>query len=101
VDLSIRQATASKTSLRDALRAIAAAGTNVCVDWPMERVIRTADAATSTRAFSEVYARRALKNSAPDIRAWWSWLGVTLTDHGVAFDDRAPGAETRRLMTRD
>jgi predicted metalloprotease with PDZ domain len=101
VDLAVRQATGNAKSLRDVLRAVAAAGTNVCVDWSMARVLATGDAATGTRALTEVYARRALTSAAPDIRAWWAWLGVSLGPDGVVFDERAPGAETRRRMTRD
>jgi hypothetical protein len=100
-DLAIRNATDNQKSLRDALRAVAAAGTNVCVSWPMERVLATADAATGTRALGQTYARRALTRAAPDIDAWWAWLGVSLKGGSVAFDDTAPGADTRRRMTTD
>jgi len=101
VDLLVRERTQNRKSIRDVLRAVAAAGTNVCVDWPMARVIATGDAATGTHVLADVYAARALTNAAPNLAEWWRKLGVALDGRGVAFDDSAPWAETRRLMTRD
>jgi hypothetical protein len=101
VDLLLRERTAGHASVRDVLRAVGAAGTNVCVDWPIERLLATGDAATGTHVLSEVYARRALTNAAPELAAWWKKLGIAL-DHGHAtFDDGAAEAATRRAMTRD
>ena len=101
VDLVIREQTRNQKSIRDVLRAVAAAGTNVCVDWPMARVIATGDAATGTHALADVYALRALTNAAPDLAEFWRKLGVSLRGSGVVFDDSAPWADTRRKMTRD
>jgi hypothetical protein len=101
VDLAIRDQTQNQRSIRDVLRAVAAAGTNVCVDWPMERVIATGDAATGTHALADVYARRALTNAAPDLASIWQKLGITLQGGKVLFNDAAPWATTRVKMTRD
>jgi hypothetical protein len=101
VDLLLRERTQNQKSIRDVLRAVAAAGTNVCVDWPMERVIATADGATGTHVLADVYAERALTNAAPNLTEFWRKLGITLEGRSVTFDEDAPWAETRRRMTRD
>lgn len=101
VDLLVRERTAGQKSIRDVLRALGAAGTNVCVDWSMERVLAAGDVATGTRVLSETYALRALTNAAPNLDACWRKLGVTLRDRRVVFDEGAPEAALRRAMTRD
>jgi hypothetical protein len=101
VDLLLRERTAGRASVRDVLRAVGAAGTNVCVDWPIERLLATGDAATSAHVLSEVYARRALTNAAPELAEWWKKLGVALDNGHANFDDGAPEAAVRRAMTRD
>jgi hypothetical protein len=101
VDVLVRERTAGRASIRDVLRAVAAAGATVCVDWPMTRLLATGDAATGTRVLSEVYATRALTNAAPELADWWRKLGVTLEHGHATFDDGAPEAATRRAMTRD
>ena len=101
VDLAVREQTGNKKSIRDALRAIAAVGTNVCVDVPIERMLGLGDAGTGTRALTETYRKRALTSAAPELAAWWKKLGVSVRDRRAVFDDGAPWAETRRRMTRD
>lgn len=101
VDLLVRERTAGRASIRDVLRAVGAAGTNVCVDWPIERLLATGDAATGTHVLSEVYARRALTNAAPELADWWKKLGVALDHRHATFDDGAPEAAIRRAMTSD
>jgi hypothetical protein len=101
VDLLVRERTQNQRSIRDVLRAVAATGANVCVDWPMARLIATGDAATGTHVLADVYAARALTNSAPDLAVWWRKLGVALNGRNVVFDETAPWAETRRRMARD
>ena len=101
VDLLVRERTAGRASLRDVLRAVAKAGANVCVDWPIERLLATGDAATGTQVLSEVYALRALTNAAPELAEWWKKLGVTRENGHVRWDDGAPEAAVRRAMTQD
>jgi hypothetical protein len=101
VDLLVRERTQNQKSIRDVLRAVGARGANVCVDWPMERLIATGDAATGTHVLADVYAARALSNAAPSLADWWQKLGLALDARDVSFDERAPWAETRRRMTRD
>jgi hypothetical protein len=101
VDLLVREETGNAKSVRDALRAIAAAGTNVCVDLPVERMLAVGDSGTGTRVLSRVYQRRALTNASPELAEWWKKLGIRGRDRQAVFDDSAPWAETRRRMTRD
>jgi hypothetical protein len=101
VDLTIRDQTHGQRGLKDALRAVAAAGANVCTNMTLDRMIATADAGTGTHALAEVHARRGLSNAAPDLDAWWQKLGVALRAGKVVFDDAAPWAKMRASMTRD
>jgi len=101
VDLAVRERTGNKKSLRDALRAIAADGTNVCVDLPIQRMLALGDAGTGTHVLTELYRKRAFTNAAPELAEWWKKLGINVREHRVTFDDAAPWAETRRRMTRD
>jgi predicted metalloprotease with PDZ domain len=101
VDLLVREETGNAKSVRDVLRGVAAAGTNVCVDLPVERMLALGDSGTGTRVLSRVYQRRALTSAAPELAEWWKKLGIGLRDGRAVFDDSAPWAETRRRMTRD
>jgi hypothetical protein len=101
VDLLLREQTGNKKSIRDALRAIAGAGTNVCVDVPVERMLALGDSGTGTHVLTQLYEKRARTNAAPELAEWWKRLGVSVREHRAVFDDSAPWAETRRRMTRD
>jgi len=101
-DMGIRRQTHGRRSLRDALRAIAAAGGNGRVVWPMARVLRVGDRATGTHVMSRLYRRMARSPHPVDLRALLLRLGVHRATRGRAFalDHTAPMARLRRAIVR-
>jgi hypothetical protein len=98
-DLQIRERTHNQHSLDDVLRAVAATGANVESTMSLPRLWDIGDAATGTRVLHELYERTALRPETTDLDALFQKLGVSLEDGRVRFDDSAPWAETRRLLT--
>lgn len=97
-DVAIRQRTAGKKSLDDALRGIVRAGGNVTVEWPLERAFDVGDRAAGVTVLRDLYRR--MGSSAPDddLDAIFSKLGVRSTAAGISYDDSAPLAAIRRGM---
>ncbi len=56
-DVEIRQRTDNKKSLDDALRGIVKAGGDVRASWPIERALKTGDAAVGVPVLEELYAK--------------------------------------------
>lgn len=98
-DVAIRERTAGKKSIVDAVRAIVAQGGNISVSWPIEHVIEVGDGATGVPVLRETYARMATKPGAVDLPAIWQKLGVHLDKGTVIYDDKAPLAAIRKAMT--
>ena len=99
-DLQIRERTAGRRSVDDALRAIRAQGGTIAVSWPLARALETGDRATGTDVLTKLYARLGTEGSAPvDLDATWARLGVRLDSGTLSFDDRAPLASLRRAIT--
>jgi predicted metalloprotease with PDZ domain len=96
-DVRIRERTAGKKGLEDALRAVVATGGNVENMWPIERVLDVGDAATGTRVLHELYDELGSKRGNVDLDAMFRRLGVRRgAVHGtVTFDDAAPLASVR------
>ncbi len=101
-DVGIRRRTHGRRTLRDALRAIAAAGGNGRVVWPMARVLRVGDHATGTHVMSRLYRSMARSPHPVDLRTIFRRLGVRWVARGRRFtlDDRAPMARLRRAIVR-
>jgi hypothetical protein len=99
-DVDIRQRTAMRFGLQDALRAVLRASGGLAADWPIERVLRTGDAAVGTRTLEELYAQMKDRPYAPDLAALWRQLGVSPDGENVRFDEQAPLAEVRRAIMR-
>ena len=99
-DLEIRERTQGRSSLRDALSAIVAAGGNIGVAWPLERTLDVADRATGVTVLHDLYAEMAERPVKVDLAALWQRLGVTVEGAAVQLDDDAPVAETRKAITR-
>ena len=99
-DVHIRQRTHLRFGLQDALRAVVRAGGGLSADWPIERVLRTGDAAVGTRALEELYAQMKDTPVAPDLMALWRQLGVLPDGESVRLDDAAPLADVRHAIMR-
>jgi hypothetical protein len=101
-DLEIRRRTGGARSLRDALRAVVAAGGSNAVRWPAEEACRLGDGATGTTVLREMLRSWSEGPVDPQLDAIYKYLGVALGSKGeVLLDDVAPGATTRRALTRE
>jgi hypothetical protein len=80
------------------LRALLRSSAGLAADWPIERVLRTADAAVGTTTLEDLYAQMKDTPVAPDLMKLWRDLGVEPEGASVRLDDGAPLAEVRRAI---
>ena len=99
-DVDIRRATHNRFGLQEALRAVLRASGGLSADWPIERVLRTADAAVGTTTLEDLYAKMKDAPIAPDLMALWRQLGVEPQGTSVRLNDGAPLADVRRAIMR-
>jgi predicted metalloprotease with PDZ domain len=97
-DIEIRRRSDNTRSLQDAMRGVAAAGGNISAMWPLEDVLRIADAATGSTVFAELYASMRDVPEPGELQSLWRGLGVRLDGERVVFDDTAPLAAVRRAL---
>ena len=95
-DVNIRKSTGNRKGLRDALRAIVAAGGSIEVHWPIERALEVGDKAVGGTPLMSLYEQMAGKPTPVDLNALWRELGVERRGDRAVFDDRAPLAAIRR-----
>ena len=98
-DVRIRERTANRAGLQDALRAIVANGGNVEVSWDVRKTLAMGDRATGTHVLVELYDEMRATPVTPDLQELWHRLGVKLTADRVEFDDDAPLAAVRKAIT--
>jgi hypothetical protein len=99
-DVDIRERTHLKLGLQDALRAVLRASGGLAADWPIERVLRTGDAAVGTTTLADLYARMKDTPVAPDLPALWQRLGVVTEGGSVRLTDDAPLSAVRHAIMR-
>ena len=99
-DVEIHERTHNQKGLQDALRGILAAGGNVTEDWPLERALRTGDAATGTTVLEDLYQQMKNKPVTVDLASMWRNLGIQRSKNGdTSFNDDAPLASIRDSIT--
>ncbi len=98
-DVRIREQTANRLGLQDALRAIVAAGGNHLAAWDVDRTLAIGDAATGTTVLGDLYREMRDAPTAPDLADLWRRLGVDKRDEQVILDDGAVLANIRRAIT--
>ncbi len=98
-DVRIREKTHGSRSLDDALKAVVAAGGDGSAHWEVARVIAVADEATGTTVIKDLHDEMGTKPERVDLDALWTQLGVRRGREGVSFDDTAPLARVRKLLT--
>jgi hypothetical protein len=98
-DVRIRQRTHDRLGVQDALRAINQRSGGHVARWSVDEVARAGDEATGTRVLAELYADMKASPAAVDLPAIFGELGVSEQDGRVIFDDHAPLARIRQLMT--
>jgi hypothetical protein len=99
-DVDIRRRSELRFGLQDALRAILRASGGLATDWPIERVLRTGDAAVGTRTLEDLYAQMKDTPVAPDLTSLWRELGVLPEGGSVRLVDDAPLAPVRHAIMR-
>jgi hypothetical protein len=97
-DVDIRKRTQLRFGLQDALRAVLRASGGLSADWPIERVLRTGDAAVGTHSLEDLYAQMKDAPMAPDLPALWRELGVEPDGTSVRLSDAAPLAPVRHAI---
>jgi hypothetical protein len=98
-DVEIRRRTDNRLGLQDAMRGVLAAGGSHEVDWPIERILSTADKAVGVDVLTRLHQEWGSKPVAPDLDALWRDLGVKGQGEGLEFDDSAPLAAVRKSIT--
>jgi len=99
-DVDIRRRTELRFGLQHALRAILNESGGLAADWPIERVLRTGDAAVGTRTLEDLYAQMRDKPVTPDLVALWRELGVLPAGNSVKLVDDAPLAPVRQAIMK-
>ena len=81
------------------MRGVQAAGGNHEFDWPIARILATADKAVGLDVMRGLYARLGDKPESVDLVSLWTQLGVEGAGAGLHFDDAAPFATARLAIT--
>lgn len=99
-DVQIRERTANRLGLQDALRAIVAAGGSHMAAWEVDRTLAIGDKATGTSVLTDLYREMRNAPTAPDLADLWRRLGVDKRAGQVILNDEAVLAGIRRAITR-
>ena len=94
-DVEIHRRTQNRFGLQDAVRAIDSKSGGLTVDWPIEQVLQTGDAATGTSVLQDLYAQMKDTPVTPDLMGLWRKLGVEPDGDSVRLTDDAPLASIR------
>ncbi len=97
-DVEMHRDTRNRFGLQDAVRAIARASGGLVVDWPIERVLKTGDAAVGVPVLEELYAQMKNTPMTPDLMGLWRKLGVEPDGSSVRLIDDAPLAQIRQSI---
>ena len=97
-DVEIHRRTGNRLGLQDAMRAVVKASGGLSADWPISRVFATADEATGTKVFEELYAQMKDSPVSPDLHDLWAKLGVVSEGDTVTLHDDAPLSDVRRSI---
>jgi hypothetical protein len=99
-DVEIRRATHNKKGLRDALRAIVAAGGTIDHEWPLDKALAIGDKATGTHVLTDQYAKWKDAPVTVDLEKLWVQLGLRQAGDTVEFVNDAPLANIREAIAR-
>jgi predicted metalloprotease with PDZ domain len=98
-DIEIRKRTSNRFGLQDAMRGVIAAGGNHEVDWPIDRILATADKAVGVDVLTRLHEQMGSRPVAPDLSGLWRDLGLRVQGESLDFDDTAPLAAIRKAIT--
>jgi hypothetical protein len=94
-DVNIRRQTENRKGLRDALRAIVAAGGTIDHDWPLMQALEVGDKATGTTVLTEQYKLWSNAPASVDLPKLWKELGVSPGQNSAELSPKAPLAPIR------
>lgn len=97
-DVEIHRRTRDRSGLQDAMRAVARKSGGLAADWPIQRVLATADEATGTTVLQDLYSQMANRPVRPDLQDLWTRLGVISEGGRIVFRDNAPLARVRKSI---
>jgi hypothetical protein len=97
-DVEIHRRTGNRLGLQDAMRAVLKASGGLSADWPISRVFATADEATGTKVFEELYGQMKDSPVSPDLHDLWAKLGVVSDGGAITLRDDAPLSDVRRSI---
>jgi len=98
-DIEIRKRTNNRLGLQNAMRGVIAAGGNHEQDWPIDRILATADKAVGVDVLTRLHNEMGTRPVTPDLAALWRDLGLKRTSEDLEFDDTAPLANIRKAIT--
>ena len=98
-DVEIRKRTGNRLGLQDAMRGVIAAGGNHELDWPIARILSTADRAVGVEVLTRLRNEMGAKPVTPDLAGLWRDLGLRFQNGNLEFDDTAPLAAIRAAIT--
>ena len=99
-DVQIHERTNNRQGLQEALRAVLEQSGGLSADWPIEKVLRTGDAATGTTVLADLYAKYKDQPVTPDLAGLWKSLGIEASGASVALNNSAPRAPVRQAIMR-
>ena len=99
-DVEINRRTQDRLGLQDAVRAIARESGGLVSDWPIEKVLKTGDAAVGVPVLQELYAQMKDAPVTPDLMNLWRKLGVKPDGASVRLVDDAPLSQVRQSIMR-
>jgi hypothetical protein len=99
-DVAIRERTAGRLGLQDALRAIARQSGGMLVSWPIGRVFAVGDEATGTTVLADLYAAARDAPLDTELDSLWARLGVAVEAGTVRLRPDGPEARLREALTR-
>jgi hypothetical protein len=98
-DIEIRKVTNNRLGLQHAMRGVIAAGGSHEKDWPIERVLATADKAVGVDVLTRLHNEMGAKPVTPELAGLWRDLGLRSRGEALEFDDTAPLAAIRKAIT--
>ena len=98
-DVSIRQKTAGRKGLQDALRGIVNAGGTIDHAWPVAKVLAVGDNATGTSVLTTLFKTMGEEPGFVDLENFWNRLGVSVENGQLVLDAKAPLAQVREQIT--
>ncbi len=100
-DVEIRRETHNRKGLRDALRAVVAAGGAIDHQWTLPQALEIGDRATGTHVLAKLYAAWKDSPAPVDLENLWKQLGIRSTATGIEFVADAPLAKVREAIASD